>query len=68
MNQTINALSIKFADEPLQELMTLAQQLQTTPVRVIAQAMVLLKKVQGKKIILREGDSDTQLVIDRYVK
>lgn len=59
-------LNVTFTDEAAKFITSMAQKLETTPGQVITQALVLLKRAQGKKIILRDK-SEYQLEIDQYV-
>ena len=61
-------LTIKFRGEYYQELMRLARELNTDPVDIIEKALVLLKKVQGKKIILKEDHSTLVTEINLFAR
>ncbi len=65
---TPNSYTIRFDSNTTLSLFQMAENLGTTPDRVIAQALVLLKTVQGKKIILKEDKNPNSIEIKRYVK
>ena len=59
-------LVLNINSESLEELFGLAQRLNTTPGGVISQALALLKKAQGKTVVIKENRQNTDLEIHTY--
>lgn len=63
-----SSLIVKFDPVTADLARSLAVKLNTTPAQVFVKALVLLEKVQGKKIVLKEDNSPITVTYSLYAK
>lgn len=59
-------ISLSFNEKTSEIIEDISKNLRTTPDQVVSQAIALLMKAQGKKIILRDEKTNVDLVTDIY--